>query len=470
MENIALNNRYQLLKSIGEGGFARVYLATDLLLGRKVAVKVLEASWTKDEDVLKRFRMEARAVAGLEHPHILGVYDFGVADKRPYLVMPYIDGGTLAERMKQEQLTLDEIGVYLEQVASALDYAHSKGIIHRDVKPINLLIRGNGQLVLMDFGLAKVLEQAAMATDTGVFGTVAYMAPEQFHGMVCPASDQYMLGVILYQMLAGKLPYEGNTNQVLLAHVHLTPATLVGLPSMRTVHPLVVQALDEVIRKALAKQPEERYSSCQALSATYYKALQADPRRAAARSSRESGKDIRNLEGTIIEPVGKVAPSPGEVSRPALPKITYPNLDATLVAPLPPKPDPHSPVEVPPGQEDRTLVKRLVRPARLVVTTEPDKGFHATFDLTGEMITIGRAGDNTLHLPLQTISRHHAVIERIGDGMYKIAQLKTVNPLRLHGKEVTEKVLEDGDSFEIGKRGYAEYIVRFTYQAPEYSA
>lgn len=468
MENIALNNRYQLLKSIGEGGFARVYLATDLLLGRKVAVKVLDASWTKDEDVLKRFRMEARAAAGLEHPHILGVYDFGVANKTPYLGMPYIDGGTLAERMKQEQLTLDEIGVYLEQVTSALDYAHSKGIIHRDVKPSNLLIRGNGQLVLMDFGLAKVLEQAAMATDTGVFGTVAYMAPEQFHGMVCPASDQYMLGVILYQMLAGKLPYEGNTNQVLLAHVHLTPATLVGLSSMKAVHPRVVQALDEVIRRVLAKQPEERYSSCQALSAAYYKALQADPRCAAVRSSREAKQDIRHLEGTIIDPVEKVRPPSGEASPPALPKIISPNLDATLIAPSPPQP--RSPAGVSAGQENRTPVKRLVRPARLVVTTEPDKGFHATFDLTGETITIGRARDNTLYLPLQTISRYHAVLQRVGDGMYKIAQLKTVNPLRLHGEEVSEKVLEDGDTFEIGKRGYAEYIVKFTYQAPEYSA
>ncbi|TMD49640.1 MAG: serine/threonine protein kinase, partial [Chloroflexi bacterium] len=233
MANIGstLNKRYLLKKHIAGGGFAQVFLASDLLLGRQVAVKVLDQSMARDADILKRFRQEAKAVATLEHPNILPVYDYGEANGAPYLVMPYVSGGTLGDRMKQGPLTLDEIGVYLDQIGSALDYAHEQGIIHRDVKPNNLLIRSNGQLALMDFGLAKVLENAAVVAETGVFGTIAYMSPEQFQGLVGPLSDIYMLGIILYQMLAGKLPYEGNTSQVLLAHMQLVPGTLAGTPN-----------------------------------------------------------------------------------------------------------------------------------------------------------------------------------------------------------------------------------------------
>src|SRR6266566_2228333 len=205
---LTLNNRYRLDKLIGEGGFASVFLATDLELGRQVAIKVLEANWVKDKELLTRFRNEARAVATLDHPNILQIYDFGVVKSTPYIVMPYISGGTLADRMKQGPFTLDEIGFYLDQIGSALDYAHERGIVHRDVKPSNLLMRPNGQLVLMDFGLAKILQNPALPEQTAIVGTVAYMAPEQYYGLVRAASDIYMLGVLLYQMLAGKLPFE----------------------------------------------------------------------------------------------------------------------------------------------------------------------------------------------------------------------------------------------------------------------
>src|SRR5437016_2535947 len=130
-----LNNRYRLERLIGEGGFAHVFLATDLELGRQVAIKILASNWIKDRDLLTRFRNEARAVASLEHPNILIIYDYGIARGSPYLVMPYISGGTLATRMKEGPFTLDEIRFYLEQIGAALDYAHQRGIVHRDVKP-----------------------------------------------------------------------------------------------------------------------------------------------------------------------------------------------------------------------------------------------------------------------------------------------------------------------------------------------
>jgi serine/threonine protein kinase len=471
MESIGstLNKRYFLKEKIDEGGFAKVYLATDLLLRRQVAVKVLDRHMARDSDILKRFRTEAQAVAILEHPNILPVYDYGEADGAPYLVMPYISGGTLGARMNQGPLTLDEIGVYLDQIGSALDYAHEQGIIHRDVKPSNLLIRSDGRLVLMDFGLAKVLEQSAVAADTGIFGTVAYMAPEQFQGTVSPLSDIYMLGVILYQMLAGKLPFEGNTSQILLAHLQLMPAALGNTSTMRLVHPAVVRALDQVILKVLSKQPSQRYTTCQALSNAYYKALKADPARSAGNYSSEDRLNVLDLSGTLIDKKAAIPPPPSNINGrssagkspplhsadPGDPEealVSSKDVDGTLIAPA-----------SSPGR------KVLRKPARLIVTTEPDQGFEKMFDLVGESITVGRARDNQIWLPLDIISRYHAVCTRLDSQgrTYKIVQLKSPNSLRYKGREIMERVLEHGDILEIGKRGYSKYVVKLAYQAAE---
>ncbi len=439
-----LNNRYRLDKMIGEGGFARVFLATDLELDRQVAVKVLGQDWTGDKELLARFRNEARVIAALDHPNILLIYDFGIANGAPYLVMPYVSGGTFSDRMKQGPFTLDEVGFYMDQVGSALDYAHQRGIVHRDVKPSNLLIRSNGQLVLMDFGLAKLLGNVFLETQTGVFGTVAYMAPEQLEGKVSAASDIYMLGVILYQMLAGALPFEGNTNQILAGHLHLAPKALINQPTMQPVHPVVVRALDQVVTKVLAKLPVDRYPTCQALTSAYYRALKADPMRAARYYSRDRSSDIHDLSETLMDKDMAASQSPPPA-----------NLDATQVVPDP-------------AQRKKILLK----PPRLLVTTEPDKGFQAIFDLTGETLTLGRAKDNNICLPLATISRYHAVLNRINNEprvpSYKIVQRQTINPLRFNSKVVPEKVLKHGDTIEIGTRGYADYIVKLTYLGPEY--
>jgi serine/threonine protein kinase len=418
-----LNNRYRLDKSIGEGGFASVFLATDLELRRQVAVKVLAQSWLQDAELVTRFRNEARVIAALDHPNILQIYDFGVAGGIPYLVMPYVSGGTLADRLKQGPCTLDEIGFYLDQIGSALDYAHGRGVVHRDVKPTNLLIRPNGQLVLMDFGLAKLLDNVALEARTAVVGTVAYMAPEQCQGLVSAASDIYMLGVLFYQLLTGTLPYAGDTSQVLHGHLHSSPRSLEGCPTRRSVHPAVIRALNQVILKVLAKVPAHRYPTCQAFTFAYYQALKADPGRA-----RPYGHETSLERG---------------------------NPDETVIDPEPPKPQ-----------------KIVLKPARLIITTEPDKGFRAVFDLTSETLTLGRAPDNTLCLPLSIVSRRHAVFNRLHNEFrepsYKIVPCKSVNPLYFQGQIVAEKVLEDGDMFEIGRRGYAAYIVKLLYQAPEY--
>ena len=436
MRSNTLNNRYRLDKKIGEGGFAFVFLATDLFLGRQVAVKVLGESWIKDKELLTRFHKEARAVAALDHPNILQIYDFGVAEGAPYLVMPFISGGTFADLMKQGPFTLDEVGVYLDQIGSALDYAHQHGIIHRDIKPGNLLIRPNGQLVLMDFGLVKLLQNAALAEQTAIVGTVAYMAPEQYYGLVSAASDIYMLGVLLYQMLAGKLPFEGNTSAMVAGHVHLTISSLSGQPTMRSVPPIVVHALDQVLAKVLAKLPADRYPTCQALTSAYYNTLKADPNKAARNHSHEKQPVPRDLGATILSdqpsimppaPIGSKVDSKPVTQSPSTPISPTPApgaLDATIIDP-PGKPSvPISPTPAP-ESTDATVVesspaqhkKILLKPPRMLVTTEPDKGFRATFDLIGETITLGRAKDNDLYLPLLIISRHHAVLKRLNSDL-----------------------------------------------------
>jgi len=481
MRSNTLNDRYRLDKKIGEGGFAHVFLATDLLLGRQVAVKVLGESWIKDKELLTRFHKEARAVAALDHPNILQIYDFGVAAGAPYLVMPFISGGTFADLMKQGPFTLDEVGVYLDQIGSALDYAHQHGIIHRDIKPGNLLIRPNGQLVLMDFGLVKLLQNAALAEQTEIVGTVAYMAPEQYYGLVSAASDIYMLGVLLFQMLAGKLPFEGNTSTMVAGHVHLTLSSLSGQPTMRSVPPVVVRALDQILAKVLAKMPVDRYPTCQALTSVYYNALKADPNRAARYHSREKQPVPRDLGETLLSDQPPVVP-PALIASKVESKPVSPApgaLDATIIDP-PSKPS--IPISPAPETTDATVVasspaqhkKILLKPPRLLVTTEPDKGFRATFDLTGETITLGRAKDNDLYLPLLIVSRHHAVLNRLNSDLqepsYKIVQRESVNPFFFKGKKVREKVLEHGDTIEIGGRGSAEYIVKLTYRAGEYGS
>ena len=472
MHSNTLNNRYRLDKIIGEGGFSHVFLATDLLLNRQVAIKVMEQSQIKDKDLLARFHKEAQAIAALDHPNILQIYDFGVDKGNPYLVMPYISGGTLADHMKQGSFTLDEIGVYLDQIGSALDYAHQRGIVHRDIKPGNLLMRPNGQLVLMDFGLVKLLQNAELPEQTAIVGTVAYMAPEQYYGLVSAASDIYMLGVLLYEMLAGKLPFEGNTDAMVVGHVHLAPGSLSGQTTMRSVPPAVVHALDQVLAKVLAKLPVDRYPTCQALTSAYYNALKADPNRARSYQSREKQPAFRNLGETILsdQPPAPISPAPSQGS-----------FDATIIDPPAKPPTPGLPTPVLDLMESTMIAPPALQPKRiplksprLIVTTEPDQGFRATFDLKGETITLGRARDNDLFLPLLIISRHHAVLNRLNsesqEPSYKIVQRKSVNSLFFKGKKISEKVLEHGDTIEIGVRGFADYVVKLTYLAADHGS
>lgn len=276
--------RYELRRRIAHGGMSEVYLGYDRRVRRKVAVKVLYGS---SEPFVRRFEREALAVGTLSHDHILALFDFG--EQRPwyYLVMPYIEGGTLRDYLqRRKQLTLEEAGSFLYQISSALQYAHDHGVIHRDVKPSNILLRLDGHAYLVDFGLAKAKVEAESLTNAGAMvGTPEYMAPEQSNGQHDYRSDIYSLGIILYQMLTGRVPFTAESPvAVSLKHIQVPPTP------PRQINPNIPQAIEDVILKALEKDPNERYQEARILAAAYKKALHQGQAWTDERESDETNK------------------------------------------------------------------------------------------------------------------------------------------------------------------------------------
>jgi serine/threonine-protein kinase len=255
--------RYRLEALLGRGGMAEVWRATDTKLARTVAVKVIHASFAQDPHFAERFLREARVVASLEHPNILPVYDFGDEGGIPFLVMPHLSGGTLRDRLRGVPAPLSVAAGWIRQLADALDAAHAAGVLHRDVKPANVLLGKDDRLFLADFGIAKMVETMTGLTATGVVvGTPVYMAPEQAQGHpATPAADRYAFAVLAYEILAGRPPFDGD-NPLSLMHQHVsTPPPALsskvgGLPA----------GLDAVFAQALAKDPAARPPACRALA------------------------------------------------------------------------------------------------------------------------------------------------------------------------------------------------------------
>lgn len=258
MDERVLKGKYRLLEVIGRGGVATVYLGWDVVAERHVAVKVLKEEYTEHPEFPERFRREAETVLHLNHPHIVGFLDYGVEDGQHFLVMEYVEGETLA-RIVQERGALP-IGQALDiarQVCEALEAAHGSGVIHRDVKPQNLMLMPDGTVKVMDFGLARVATEVTL-TQTGVFmGTPRYVSPEVVKGeRVDHRSDLYSLGVVLYEMLTGDIPFSSESTWALLqSHVQEIP------PPVREFRTEVPEWLDRVVSKALAKDPDERFQS-----------------------------------------------------------------------------------------------------------------------------------------------------------------------------------------------------------------
>ena len=260
---------YELLEAIGRGGMAAVYRARHAPTGRIVAVKILSPQAAENESFLLRFRREARVVYRLQHPHIVPVEAFGEVGDYAFLVMPYLRVGSLADRLAQGPLTPQEGGRILSQVCSALDYAHQQGVVHRDVKPSNILLDEAGNALLADFGLAQIHDASISLTGSALLGTPAYVSPEQVRGELVDArSDQYSLGIVLYQLTTGKLPYEAETPMAVLLKQVNDP-----MPRPRLVNSNIPESVERVILKATAKEPADRFASMEAMNAAFQAAL-----------------------------------------------------------------------------------------------------------------------------------------------------------------------------------------------------
>jgi len=216
---------YQLIRLLGEGGFAEVYLGEHLHLKTQAAVKLLHTRLSNDD--IESFRREAQVIAQLIHPHIVRVLDFGVEGNAPYLVMDFAPYGTLRNRHpKGTRVPLYYVTAYVRQVADALYYAHSQRLIHRDIKPENMLVGRNNEILLSDFGIALASQSSSYQSTQDVAGTIAYMAPEQIQAHPRPASDQYSLGIVVYEWLSGNRPFQGTYTEIAVKHTMVPPPPL----------------------------------------------------------------------------------------------------------------------------------------------------------------------------------------------------------------------------------------------------
>ena len=268
-----INDRYEIIKTIGEGGMANVYLAHDTILDRKVAIKVLRGDLSNDEKFIRRFKREALSVSNLSHPNIVEVYDVGEEDGNYYIVMEYIEGKTLKQLLqKRGALTLTEVIDIMSQLTDGLAHAHEAYIIHRDIKPQNIMIEDNGRIKITDFGIAMALNSTQLTQTNSVMGSVHYLPPEQANGKGATVkSDIYSLGILMYELLTGSVPFKGDT-AVEIALKHMKEK----VPSVRKQNPTIPQSVENIILKATAKNPKNRYDSVREMHADLETALEKD--------------------------------------------------------------------------------------------------------------------------------------------------------------------------------------------------
>ena len=253
-----INNRYEIVKSIGEGGMANVYLANDKILDRKVAIKVLRGDLSSDDKFIRRFQREALSVSNLSHPNIVEVYDVGEEDEEYYIVMEYIEGKTLKQLLKKrESLTLTEVIDIMTQLTDGISHAHESYIIHRDIKPQNIMIQDDGRIKITDFGIAMALNATQLTQTNSVMGSVHYLPPEQASGKGATVkSDIYSMGILMYELLTGTVPFKGD-NAVEIALKHMKDK----IPSIRKQDPSIPQSVENILLKATAKNPRNRYDT-----------------------------------------------------------------------------------------------------------------------------------------------------------------------------------------------------------------
>jgi serine/threonine-protein kinase len=306
------DGRYRIVRKLGSGGMADVYLAEDQELGRRVAIKILDGRHANDDQFIERFRREAKNAAALNHPNIVSIYDRGEAEDTYYIAMEYLDGRTLKELIVGHGQAPVRVAVeYARQILSALRFAHRHGIVHRDIKPHNVLVDREGRVKVTDFGIARA--GTSQMTETGsIVGTAQYLSPEQARGgEVDQRSDLYSLGVVLYELLTGKTPFEGDTPvEIAMKHLSATPQT----PS--ELRPDIPPELDMVILRALAKDPDDRYQSADEMEADLERVARGAPVAAATMDaatqvlSRPATAAAAATAATMIAPARTVPPPP----------------------------------------------------------------------------------------------------------------------------------------------------------------
>ena len=268
-----INDRYEVIRSIGEGGMANVYLGYDTILDRNVAIKVLRGDLSNDEKFVRRFQREALSASSLAHPNIVEVYDVGEDDGVYYIVMEYVEGKTLKQLLKKRgTLTLSEAIDIMSQLTDGMAHAHDSYIIHRDLKPQNIMIKDDGQIKITDFGIAMALNSTQLTQTNSVMGSVHYLPPEQASGKGCTIkSDIYSMGIIFYELLSGSLPFKGD-NAVEIALKHMREP----LPSLREDNSAIPQSIENIVRRATAKNPKNRYESARSMHEDLLTALDDD--------------------------------------------------------------------------------------------------------------------------------------------------------------------------------------------------
>jgi serine/threonine-protein kinase len=332
-----LGGRYRLVREIARGGMAVIWEAQDALLDRRVAVKLLHPQYAADPEFLERFRREARAAARLSHPNIVPIYDVGEdpETRAPFIVMELVEGGNLKDRIRRAAPLSDrEIRSIGATLAATLDYAHRKGLIHRDVKPQNVLLGEDGRPRLTDFGIAEALVSSGATRTGAVMGSVHYIAPEVVRGRkAVPQSDVYSLGTVLYEMATGRVPFEGETDlAVALAHVEQTPA------APRALNARLAPELERTILRSLAKSPEQRFASAAALA-----------------------DELR--DGTVGRGAASVvAPMAGATQR--LPTVPVPRAPTPSRRPISPAPAPSRRSANVPATQPGAFARRAARPGQ----------------------------------------------------------------------------------------------------------
>src|SRR2546421_4279868 len=275
---------YRLIQLLGQGSFSVVYLGKHIHLNTQAAIKVLHGQLASLD--MEAFLTEARTIAHLRHPHIVQVLDFGVEAQTPFLVIDYAPGGTLRQRHpKGAMLPPDTVVTYVTQVADALQYAHQEKLIHRDIKPENMLLGSNNEVLLSDFGLV-IIAQSSSRQVRDMAGSIAYMAPEQLRGKPRPASDQYALGIVVYEWLCGNRPFQGTFAELYSQHLFMSP------PPLSEKVPAIPAPVEHVVLKALAKNPRERFASVQAFAAALEEAVKAE-------------SSVRTLSVLALDPPGE---------------------------------------------------------------------------------------------------------------------------------------------------------------------